>query len=395
MDKTKKKFLKKVEQAFLSENTVPLFKTFPNGFDWDLFSNSLSNSLNKDIIATVSNDVKWRKGQEITQGMDENCIFMSFSLAPNIGNVIWIMNEQDIDHITNKVFSEEQIEITSDVIKEGFYNYLCLESLFILEQLKFFSGISLKINQNIEVEEDVAFCMDININVMNKNFIGRLCIPPSFKEKWNDYYSSIENKSTKAPIYNDVDMFLNIEAGYTKLTKKEIGTLKEGDFVILDRIGINKKKKRSYVVLSLNGMALFHARMKQGKIKIIDYVEYEEEYKYMDINNQDNVEEEKEEENLPKEEFLQEEEIVVNKKLPQEIYSSIKDSPINLVVEIAKLRMSMDKLVNLQPGNFLELNTSVEESVGLSVNGKKVGKAQLVYIGEHMGLRIIEMGHNQ
>jgi flagellar motor switch/type III secretory pathway protein FliN len=53
--------------------------------------------------------------------------------------------------------------------------------------------------------------------------------------------------------------------------------------------------------------------------------------------------------------------------------------------------MTLDQLMNLTPGNTLEIPIHPDQGVSLTVNGQKVGRAELVYLGEQLGLRILEI----
>jgi flagellar motor switch protein FliN len=76
----------------------------------------------------------------------------------------------------------------------------------------------------------------------------------------------------------------------------------------------------------------------------------------------------------------------------EESSGSIKDVPLNVCVELARLRITLDHLMHLNPGNMLELPIHPDQGVSLTVNGKKVGRAELIYVGETLGIRILELG---
>jgi flagellar motor switch protein FliN len=69
-----------------------------------------------------------------------------------------------------------------------------------------------------------------------------------------------------------------------------------------------------------------------------------------------------------------------------------KDIPMTITVEAGRLEMSAEKLIALRPGNMLELPSRPETGVSLVVNGKRVGKGELIRIGETLGVRILAMG---
>jgi flagellar motor switch protein FliN/FliY len=72
---------------------------------------------------------------------------------------------------------------------------------------------------------------------------------------------------------------------------------------------------------------------------------------------------------------------------------SSNDIHVALVVEVGQIRLTMDKLLALEPGNLLDLNVRPEDGVTLIVNGKTIGKGELVRMGESIGVRILQLGH--
>jgi len=54
--------------------------------------------------------------------------------------------------------------------------------------------------------------------------------------------------------------------------------------------------------------------------------------------------------------------------------------------------MSAQKLMDLRPGNMLELEIPPEKAIALMVNDKCIGRGELIKIGETLGLRILEIG---
>ncbi|HEV7737332.1 MAG TPA: FliM/FliN family flagellar motor switch protein, partial [Chlamydiales bacterium] len=69
-----------------------------------------------------------------------------------------------------------------------------------------------------------------------------------------------------------------------------------------------------------------------------------------------------------------------------------KELPMNVTVELARLRITLEKLIQLVPGNMIELPIQPDQPVHLTVNGQVIGKAELVQLGETLGIRILEIG---
>lgn len=68
--------------------------------------------------------------------------------------------------------------------------------------------------------------------------------------------------------------------------------------------------------------------------------------------------------------------------LPQNI-------PFPIVVEVGRIKMSLEKLLQLQPGNVLETSVRPEQGVYLTVHGKRIAKGELVKVGDVLGVKIL------
>ena len=66
--------------------------------------------------------------------------------------------------------------------------------------------------------------------------------------------------------------------------------------------------------------------------------------------------------------------------------------PLNLVVEVGRIQMPMEQLLKLEPGNLLELDIHPENGVNLTIQGKIVGRGELIRIGDSIGIRILQIG---
>ena len=148
----------------------------------------------------------------------------------------------------------------------------------------------------------------------------------------------------------------------------------------------------------LNKTPLFRARLKTDAIKILDYAFYYEEP--MDHTSGD--EPENTEGEIPSDENFIEEEMGSEEHMwstepkkeegVMEKMLSSQEIPITLTVEVAKLQMNVAKLLQLKPGNTLELNMRPEQGVALTVNGKRIAKGELVKLGESLGVKILQIG---
>jgi flagellar motor switch protein FliN/FliY len=71
----------------------------------------------------------------------------------------------------------------------------------------------------------------------------------------------------------------------------------------------------------------------------------------------------------------------------------ILDLSLSVNVNISKLTMTLNELVNLVPGSVIELDKKVDEPLDIVIsNSKKVARGEVVTIGENLGIRIISAG---
>lgn len=70
----------------------------------------------------------------------------------------------------------------------------------------------------------------------------------------------------------------------------------------------------------------------------------------------------------------------------------LDEIPIVVTVEVARIKTTVQTLTNLQPGNLLELHVQPEHSVDLTVNGRRIGRGELMRVGEALGVRVLEVG---
>jgi len=67
---------------------------------------------------------------------------------------------------------------------------------------------------------------------------------------------------------------------------------------------------------------------------------------------------------------------------------SLLDVPIDISVEIGRTMMSIGDLLSLSKGSIVELKKTAGESVDIFVNGKLLGKGEVVVVNERLGVRV-------
>jgi len=70
---------------------------------------------------------------------------------------------------------------------------------------------------------------------------------------------------------------------------------------------------------------------------------------------------------------------------------SLLDIPVELSVEIGRTKMPIGQLLSLSKGSIVELDRIAGEAADIYVNGKLLGKGEIVVVNERLGVRVIEI----
>ena len=69
----------------------------------------------------------------------------------------------------------------------------------------------------------------------------------------------------------------------------------------------------------------------------------------------------------------------------------LNDIPLQLAVELGRVAITAEGVVGLKIGHVIDLNRPAGEPLELSVNGKVVGRGELVEIDGNLGVRILNL----
>jgi flagellar motor switch protein FliN/FliY len=347
-------WLRKVASEIQQHDQIPLFGHAPS-FDWEKASNAISERLG--ISVTISPAAqKMRSADEIEEGLGDNPLVLPLKAGPFDGSAYWICPKASVTKLTKP--------LTGADLAEGYYRYLLLQVLDTLSSLPPFQTVSFVLSESTPLPQTDAYCIDIEITYNDQAIWGRLAIDPDLKKSWALHYSS--SPEYFLPLHSGAELIVGVKVGGIKLTQPEWEGLEGGDFIPLGRSGYNPRKHEGAAYLMLRETPLFEIKIKNNKIELIDYPHTYEEMM---------------EDNIPHESL----------QLPPAEEQAVKDLPVYLTVELARYRITLEKLMQLSPGNQLELPIHPDQAVQLTVNGQLVGHAELVHLGDTLGIRILDM----
>lgn len=399
-------WIREVERLLLNLEEKPQFG-LPAPFDWKVFEKRLQEVLGHGLLKTGYDIKGWEVGGKIWSGLGKGLMCLPIEWVPLTLPVYFLTNGQDLKQLMRNLLGEkkETAYFYDPSLVEGFYYYFIAEILSILENLNFASPLSPRLGEVCEdiqqvIGEQPCFVINIFCSLNQQPFRAKLLLTADFRREWKSYFSHLLPSTLSCEVKEKINLDISLEIGHTRLKFKEWKNVKKGDFILLDHCSYDPVKKKGGVVLSLNQKSLFRGRFKERGIKITEYPNYQEvstfmdEEPFFDMNQSEDFTSELEDENpslKDLEDFDEEESMKKMELIPNETTIAIEELPIDLTVEVGRLRMTAKALMDLNPGNLIEINVHPEQGVDLVVNGKKVGRGELIRIGETLGVRILSL----
>lgn len=349
-------YLEKISSQLQELDETPLFgNASPINFE-DL-SALLATQLGLDDLNIRATTGKWReKGKGVATP-----IYLSAIDEP----LYWMMSKPEKEKLITQLFSsnKKKTAITQN-LKDGFYRYLLLEVIASVSNLEPIQQMSLTLDEDTSIPSKEAYALDIEITSSEFTAWGKCIISDSFRKKWVQHFAAFPARYIPSKLTRALPVDIGIQIGSIKLPLNQWETVQPGDFLIPDLLSNYERG-----TLILNTTPLFQVHFHDNKIELLSYA----------INIEESMDEI---DNLPLSQKLE----TVEKES-----KSIKEIPLHISVELARLKIPLDQLMSLSPGNFLEIPPLSDKKVSLVANGQKIGVAELVHLGEALGLKILEI----
>lgn len=423
--------LKKLDSIPLTGNSPP--------FPWEDFSARLSRSFECEGIAVKPGEMTWRSKENLYEGFGDTSFPLTFSLPSLRGQVTWIMPSQDISLLAAMLLTKDShpITLSDQALIESFYHFLALEVLFNFTEVSFDKTLTPILTRQTTLPNQDSLCWDIALQLQNHTIWGRLIISPEFRLSWVEHFAHTQETSPQAQKMAQLaEVKVHLEAGKIQLSLAEWMSVRLGDFLMLENCSLEAPQFNGRIMLSINGKQAFRAKIKEGTLKILEHPLFhevetsmakqsddEDDLSDLELPDEDDdlfsdtdlfTEESKTEDETSAIESGTESEadshveteehsedakgaIPSKKEAPLEGKSSPiapENIPITLIVEVGQIQMTMEQLLNLAPGNLLEINMQPENGVDLTIHGKVVGRGELIRIGEAIGVRVLQLGRN-
>lgn len=364
--------LEKISEHLQELNPIPLFGNAPP-LNWEELSLKVAKEFGVDDFSIQLKAQKWETSEEIQKFVKENKIALNaVKLSPMATSLFWIMTKTDRDKFIASMFSEKPKKkvFSSSVLQEGYYHFLILHALNALQSLDPIEQMTLQLENKEEIPEESGICMEIEISFGNCTVWGKLIILRSFQKDWVQHFAAFPPPYFQNELSKKIPVDLGIQVGSILLSRKEWENLSPGDLLIPDKM--EEISESHSAILAFKEIPLFQARTLENHIEITQFAF--------------NVEEPMQESKNPEEDTLSNQLNFAEKEA-----KALQDIPLQIHIEIGRIQMTLNELMNLSPGNTLKLPSYADKKVMLTYHGEKVGMAELVYLGETLGLKILEI----
>jgi len=418
-------------------DSIPLTGAAPP-FPWEDFCARLARSFDReDLKIQPTKEITWRAKENLYEGLGDSPFPLIISIPSFKGQVAWVMPTQEIPLLAALLLTKEShpLPLHDPVFSESFYHFLAIEALYNFTQVLFDQTLSPILTNQKTLPNENSLCWDISLQVQHHTTWGRMIISPDFRHSWVEHFAQKQSTSPlSAQMAQLVPAILHLEAGKTQLNLSEWMSIKLGDVLTLDSCSLDSERLDGRVILTLNGKQTFRAKLKDGTLKILELPllhevdtsmteqpDDQEHFDDLDLPNEnENDDLEYDEELLSDDdddlfadesEELKEEMDTAAKETeetPEEAATPTKKGgpsssetsnlispeqiPVTVVIEVGQVELTMDQLLKLEPGNLLDINLHPDQGVDLTINGKLVGKGELIRIGDVIGVRIMQLG---
>lgn len=407
-------WLRYIEKALIDLDQIPLLGHVPP-FDWKILVDKMKDLLQIPDLEIEAHNWSWQSQETIDESLASDAACINIAALPLKGHVSLTMSSSDVNSFVSWVVQHKAGSnvLVSSMFSEGLLHFVAMETLHSVEPFSCFDGFLLRILSDQTPPSSRALVLDISLMAYKEELQCRLILPESFRSQWLQHFSQ-RPKTIPVGLREALELSCSLEVARLGMSHLDWAKISVGDFVPLNHSNLDLENNSGSLYLTIGQKPLYRVRIKNNGLKVLEQPVYQEDSTRMDQENDDllseisDLEQEKSKSLDPIPEDIDSEPSVdqpveVDEQLEAKEESiavqeestpleKIEMVPLNIAVEVTRFKMTCEKLMQLQPGNLIELNVSLEKPVDLVANGKKIATGELVRIGEMLGVQVTDIG---
>ncbi len=424
-----------IEKCLIEALDLPL-NTSAFSVPTDALLDKLAELFHIEKPTLTSSDAKIIPEDNLENLFSENVFFERLIFPPIEGELYLIISPESLKEIAHLALHKEakEDEIASHDFLEGMKRFLVTEVLVALNALRFNLAASALIEQ--KKPPTIPGCLyPLTLTFSAHKIPFHLFATTDFLRSYQAYAKPEKETAIPESLKKSLITEISLEAGQFSMKLSEFSSLKEGDFVTLDRCSIDPDSGHGNISFCLKQKPIFRGKIKEGQIKILEYpFDTIGDLKTMNdepknpkdprhampenpaipnnnkpLNSSENPSEQEAasdanpwiEPGLPplgEEASAEMSRPNIQEPVMKKAASNLKnpgDISLDVHVEIGRLEITAEKLLNLAPGQILELGIHIEEGVSCMVGDTKVASGQLVKLGDLIGVRLTAVAQSK
>lgn len=373
------------KRPFLQEAShIPLFGNTPS-FDWEQFSALLAEKLELPQLKIEISKEGWKETEEIQKGLGLDPWIAGLHFASLDENAYIAFSRSDQQRLLSWVNAESK-NFSTESLKEGLTSFLLLQVIDIATTFPPLDTLNISWEKEEELPSTSFFCFDLQVIFETSRVLIRLILPTAFREKWAQHFLN-QPLNLQTSIAKTLSLMTGVEIGKISYSSSKWERVQVGDLLFLDSGTYNPDIDEGLGLLKVEGLNLFQVQILKNRL-ILQPIHEE----IMD----EEIDEPKEEKVIEEAELISEDEHppehVEVKSEEEEEPQTLKEIPLTISVELTRFQISLERLLQLQPGNTLEIPLDPSQLVSLTLRGKLVAKGELIQLGEKLGIQITSIG---
>lgn len=435
-------WIKTLPSSRLHLDEVPLVSPTPI-FPWQALVEALIHRLELHKLSLSPQQWQWREPQDLFSGLSSDPFLLGIGIIGCEGAAIFACEKRSLLHLVASLLQHPPgIEEMDLSYQEGFLHFLSMEILDILPTLNWENNLQCFLIPNIALEDHPYLSLDITCELIDTTFTARFFADATLSANWKERHRQPFSLSLNPQLAQNLSIPVSLHAGHSIFSYSQWKRVQPGDFILLDACGLDTTSKNGNLTLTVYNLPFFQCQLNEdGTLLLTERSILDEVTTFMAKNDDDDedfdfddedfnldddfnfdeaIETEVEEEAPPpkkeaaptptpqaaatgapaaKAPAAQQaataasspgKKVAVEKQAAGKV-AAAKDIPLTVVVEVGRFEVTVEKLMEMQPGNLLDLNVHPEQGVDLIVNGRRVGRGELLLLGESLGVRVTEL----
>ncbi len=286
-----------------------------------------------------------------------------------VGDCYFITAEQDLQQLMVVVFNDASLAsyfYEKDKLL-GFHYY------FLAELCKLFQAVSWIPSLSVKLSGDVGFSsrglqgefevVDISCKMDGVYIRFGLLIPAATFASFHQYFEGLHQEFDVKKVNPNLPLSLSVQVGSCLLTQEERSQIVPGSFILLDSCLFDPDTGESGALITVEGKQFFGGRFlspRSGEFKITGFLNLQEEPAADAGTGQSS--------------------------------DPVSSDHMKLTAEVIRYTITVDEFLKLSSSSILDLQGShPSRGVHLMINGQKVGRGEIVALGDVLGIRVLEI----